>query len=214
MTDEGLHTRELLVRFHAGDEKTLGALVERHVPWIRARVRDRLGGRLREKAETQDFVHEAVVELLRHGPRFTVTSEDHFRALLARIVENVICDQHRWFETERRKTARERPLPTESVIDLDPRRAAAPTASATADRREREAWLRLGLELLKPEDREVLLLRNEEELSFEKVGERLGVSTDAARMRFERALARLGDVVARLRIEGVEAITREGRADS
>ena len=210
--DSAPRTRELLVRFHEGDPKALGELLERHLGWIRSRVVERLGAKLRGKADTQDFVQEAVLEVLRHGPRFTVSSDEHFRALLARIVENVLCDQHHYFEAARRKAALEQRLPTDSVLNLDPRRTGrGKTPSAVADRREREAWLQLGLELLRPEDREVILLRQQEGLPFDDVGARLGVSANTARMRFERAIARLGDVVARLRIEGVEGVTRDDR---
>ncbi|HKE01298.1 MAG TPA: sigma-70 family RNA polymerase sigma factor [Planctomycetota bacterium] len=207
--DSAPRTRELLVRFHEGDPKALGELLERHLGWIRSRVVERLGAKLRGKADTQDFVQEAVLEVLRHGPRFTVSSDEHFRALLARIVENVLCDQHQRFEAARRRASIEKPLPTDSVLDLDPRRGATPTPSAIADRREREAWLRLGLELVSPEDREVILLRQQDRLAYDAIGERLGVPANTARMRFERAVARLGDVVARIRIEGVESVTRD-----
>ncbi len=203
-------TRDLLTRMHGGDEDALRDLVARHLPWIRACVHERLGRKLRQRAETQDFVHEAVVEVLRHGPRFTVSSDEHFRALLGRIVENVLRGKHRRWAAERRDAAQERPLPTESVLDLDPRRAPATTASAAVDRREREAWLRLGMELLRPEDREVVELR-QEGLPFEEVGAELGVAANAARMRFDRALARLGALVVRLRVEGLEAVLEERR---
>jgi RNA polymerase sigma-70 factor (ECF subfamily) len=71
--------------------------------------------------------------------------------------------------------------------------------SAAADRNEKRAWIRLALELLDTADRDVVLLRQWDGLSFAEVGERLGIREDAARMRFERAVARLARLVARLR---------------
>jgi len=203
-------TRDLLARVHEGDDAALRDLLERHLPWIRARVHARLGPALRAKAETGDLVHDAVVELLRYGPRFTVSDEKQFRAFLATIAENVLRNEHRRFDVERRSAARERTLPNDSVLDLDARRGGADTPSAISDRREREAWLRLGLELLRPEDREVILLRQQQRLSFDEVGAKLGSTANTARMRFERALGRLADVVTRLRLEGVEGVTKPG----
>lgn len=199
-------THELLSRLHAGEEDALRELLERHEPWVRARVRERLGARLRQRAETDDFVQDAMVDALKYGPKFMVSSEDHFRGLLARIVENALRDRHQYFDAARRARDRERPLPSDSVLDLDPRSPDRATPSRAADRREREAWLRLGLELLRPEDREVILLRQEDALPFEEVGARLGVAPNAARMRFERALAKLGKVVTRLRAEGAASV--------
>jgi len=202
-------TKDLLARLHGGDEQALRELLERHLPWIQRRVSERLRGALRKKAETQDLVHDAVVDLLRYGPRFTVSSEEHFRSLLARICENAICNEHRRFAAARRRAAGERPLPTESILDLDPRRDAPGTPSVIADKREREAWMRLGLELLRPEDREVILLRQRDSLPFEEIGTRLGIAAGAARMRFERALARLAQVIVRLRCEGAASVDSE-----
>ena len=54
-------------------------------------------------------------------------------------------------------------------------------------------------ELLDEEDRELVLLRQWDGLEFAVLGERLGVSTDAARMRFQRAVGRLAQTLERLR---------------
>ena len=75
-------TKLLLARWHQGDAAALHALVQMHLAWIEARVRQRLGPMLRAKAETADFVQEAVVDVLRYGPRFVVSDAVQFRALL------------------------------------------------------------------------------------------------------------------------------------
>ena len=69
--DEDL-TGKLLERWHAGDGGALDELLVRDLPWIRRCVHRRLGQGLRQRAETEDFVQEAVLEVLRYGPRFVV----------------------------------------------------------------------------------------------------------------------------------------------
>lgn len=192
-------TSQFLQRWHDGDPKGLEDLLARHLPWIRARVSKRMGPVLRRKAETTDYVQDAMVEFLRYGPRILISDGDHFRALLVRIVENALRDKHDWFTRRRRAVSRERPLPADTVLSLDPPRARMKTPSAAAGHHEREAWVRLGMELLEPEDREVLVLRQWENLSFAEIGERLGISKDAARMRNNRAVSRLGEIVGSLR---------------
>ena len=49
--------------------------------------------------------------------------------------------------------------------------------------------------MLDDEDREVLQLRRFADLSFDEIGERLGVNAAAARMRFNRAMPRLAKVI-------------------
>ena len=199
MTSDPSSTLLLLKRWHAGDREALGVLLERNIDWIRAHVRRRLGQALRQKAETQDFVQEAMADVLRYGPKFTVADEGRFRALLARIVENVLRDQHDHFAAQKRAAAKERPLPSDTVLELDPPNREVTRPSQVASRREESAWLALGLEMLDAGDRAVILLRQQEGLPFAEVGRRLGVSEEAARFRFQRALPRLAKRIEDLR---------------
>src|SRR5262245_5246401 len=114
-------------------------LLERHLPWLRAEVRRQLGPELRKKAETEDFVQDAALNVLRFSPRFVVADEDQFRALLARIVVNVVRHKHEWFTARRRRLALERPLPTDSVLRL----GSPGSPSGFAEQAEREALVRL-----------------------------------------------------------------------
>lgn len=154
---------------------------------------------LRKKGETGDYVQDAMIQFLRFGPSFTLSNEAHFRALLLRIVENTLHNKYDWFTARRREMARERPLPTDSVLALDPHPESMKTPSKLAAHQEREAWIRLGMELLDPEYREILILRKWDSLSFMAIGERLGISKDAARMKHNRALLQLSERIWDLR---------------
>ncbi|MEQ8766944.1 MAG: RNA polymerase sigma factor [Planctomycetota bacterium] len=182
-------TRVLLSRWHRGDAGALDGLLARDLNWIQAHVRRRLGWKLRQKAETNDIIQEAVLEFLRYGPRFIISNRAHFRALLSQIVENVLRHQNRWFTRRRRDMGREESIPDESVLDLDGSGQDRP--SVVAQKNEQEQWLRLGLELLDPEDQKVLVLRNWDDRSFAEIGAELGIAEDAARMRYNRALPKL-----------------------
>ena len=191
-------TVDLLRRWHGGDREALETLLERNLDWIRSYVHKRLHRELRREKETQDFVQEAVVDALCYGPRFEITNETHFRALLARIVENNLRDRHKWLHRKRRDIALEKPGVSDSVLQLDPPARAVTTPSLRAHKQESADWVRLALELLEPEDREIILMREWENLSFEEIGERLSRNADAARMRYHRALPKLAKKVAYL----------------
>ena len=192
-------TYDSLHRWNNGDRAALEELVSAHLSWLRAHVSNRLGPRLRRKAETEDFLQDALVEFLLYGPRIVIDDEDRFRALLVRIVENTLRDKNDWFKAKRRTISRERPLPPDTILNLDPRHDPPGTPSAEVDSNERRAWIRLGMELSGSDDREVLVLRNWDRLSFSEIGEELGISEDAARMRHKRAMGRLAETVGRLR---------------
>ena len=82
-------TLRLLEQWHAGDNDALGALLDRDLGWISSYVHRRLGPDLRRMGDTEDFVQEAVIKVLRHGPRFVLSDREHFRALLGKIVLNL-----------------------------------------------------------------------------------------------------------------------------
>lgn len=192
-------TAHLLERWHAGDKAALAALIERDLPWIRDYVSRRLGPVLRARGETQDYVQDAMIEVLRYGPRFVVADTRQFRALVARIVENVLRDQHDLHTAKKRGGGRVEALPSESVLRLDAAADSVTRPSEAAARDEMRAWMRLALELLEPDDRQVILLREFEGLQFDAIGERLGIGMTGARMRFARAIPRLADRMKQLR---------------
>src|SRR5262249_27167535 len=120
------------------------------------------------------------------------------------IAENVLRGQADWYRARRRDVARARPLPTETVLILDPRRAGVASPSSEAHHAEEEAWVRLGLELLDPERRDMVVQRRAEQLSFGELGAKLGISDVAARLRYSRAVEALSEVVGALRRGEVE----------
>ena len=202
-------TRELLRRWHGGDEAALAALVERDRAWIEGRVRRRLGDRLRAKDETQDVVQDAVLDLLRYAPPFVVESGGTFRRLVARIVENVLRDRHDWFSARRRAMSRERPLGRETVLALDPPVGDVPRPDEAAGDAEMAARVRLALELLPEEDRRVVVRRDWDGRGFPEIGAEVGAAPDAVRMRYHRALVKLAGLVERLGAGDLEALLGE-----
>jgi RNA polymerase sigma-70 factor (ECF subfamily) len=209
---ERTDTVELLRLWHGGDEKALDSLLQRELPWVRDQVHRRLGPLLRRRGETQDFVQDAMVEVLRYGPRFVLSDSGQLRALIARIVENVLRDEHERQTAKKRDVGREQPLPSDSVIDLDAGARAATTPSQAAAGNEWQSLIRLALEFLAPQDREILLLRQWQELPFETIAMRLSISPKAAHMRFTRALPRLVATVKRLKDGRLADLLREDGA--
>lgn len=210
-------TIELLENWHRGDSKALEALLERNLTWIRARVRSRLGPLLRAKEESSDVVQDVVVEFLRYGPRFLLAHRGELRALLVRIVENVIRADHDRFTAQRRSLSRERPLGLDTVVDLTQSSGTRSQPLGRVIREEEEAILRLCLDLADPDDRALVLERHWERLSFDAIGKRRGLTADGARMRLHRALARISKWI-HLAKQGelptmLETLTRDEGAD-
>lgn len=191
-----------ILRVHGGDSEALHELVRDHLPWISAQVRKRMTPLLRRDGDTQDHVQEAMVDVLSSGPHFASDDPAVFRAVLARIVENNLVDRARYLQRGRRDVRRAQALPTDSVLLLDHAGRSVTEPPARADRNEQQAWLTLAVELLEPDDREVIRLRDWNGLSFPDLGSELGISEEAARKRYQRALPRLAAKLDQLRRSG------------
>ena len=202
---EPVATVVLLRRWHGGDESALQDLMARDLPWVKEQVARRMGRELRGRADVDDVVQHALLAVFQYGPRFEIEDSEHYRAVLIRIVENTIRKMIRDGRREKRWAGREEPLPSGSVVVLT---AGVTQPASAADRNERRAWLQLGMELLEPADREIVLGRQWEGHAFKDLGEQLGISEEAARKRFDRAVGKLAQLVSRLRAGELRDVLR------
>lgn len=189
-------TRGLLRRWHDNDTEALSILLERDREWLQRQVSRRLGRRLREFGDTNDYVGEVTLRALKWTPRFVVADRTHFRSILLRIAENTLRDEAEKARAKMRSLRREIPLDNETVLDLDNSDSGV---SSPIVSKERRAWLLLALDVADVTDRDVILLRVWRGASYQLIGKELGVSPDAARMRFQRALAKLKSILEDLR---------------
>jgi RNA polymerase sigma factor (sigma-70 family) len=199
MVDTPDQTQGLLQRWHGGDDQALATLVELHLPWLRSQVDRRIGDFLRRHGDAEDYLQDAVLDFLRNAPRFQVRDGDQLRGLLARVLENTLRDRNDWYRAKRRNLARNGALPTDSVLPLDPALQRHTTPSQDASRTEVRSWVRLALELLPAEDRKIIIAREYDDESFVAIGTELGMTANAVRMRWVRAIARLAEVMQELR---------------
>lgn len=203
-------TVELLCRWHGGERGALDALLGRHLDALHDHVRSKLGPELRQlrrEQDSMDLVQAAVARVLQYTPAFVPENGRQFQQLLRKIVVNDIVGRLRSPRNARREPSRDRF--GDSVLDF---RAAAQTsllpdraAEKAEQQAEARAWARMALEFLPDEgDRRLVLLAAVEEWSWPEIGSELGLSPDAARMRFQRLMPKLANHI---------RVLREGRVD-
>lgn len=178
---------DLMARVRSGEPSAVEEVVLRNVDWLRRHASPQLDRSLRSVHDSGDLVQDAVVQLLESGQLANLRDEEHLRALLGRIVNHDVID------LRRRRDLRRTDHP---ALALRERSVTRP--SQHIERREHSQLLERSLNLLAPEDRELIRSRIWEERSFSAIAQALGCSEDAARMRFHRALARLADASERL----------------
>jgi RNA polymerase sigma-70 factor (ECF subfamily) len=177
-----------------GDFVASGQLLEAFRLYLLA-IADRvMPGILRAKCDGADLVQEALLDAHRGLARFRGVDVVDFRAWLRGILLHKLADWvRRYCDTDRRALGREQSLDAYLAkcarADEPVAREAAPFSCAIA--REQAAVVGAALERLPAAEKEVVLCRYWDSLSFEEIGRRLKRSPEAARKLSSRALLRL-----------------------
>jgi RNA polymerase sigma-70 factor (ECF subfamily) len=191
------NTEQLLQEARAGDRRAFEDLFRRHRSYLRQVVALRLDPRLRARLDPSDVVQDAQLEAFRRFGDFVERRPMAFRLWLRMTTcERLLMLQRFHRRAARRSVDREVGLPDESAFVLVQQLFAGGSApskrlehSETA-RRVREVMARLS-----EADREILLMRNLEELSNQEVAEVLQIEPVAASQRYVRALRRLRELL-------------------
>jgi len=177
-------TRALYDLARRGSPEDVNAFYERCARKLLPLIRLRLGRTLRREMESRDILQAVLCKSL--GRLDKVNEPAAVMAWLARIAENEIRDQADYYKRQQRDAARRAPIEDAAGIPAPIRHA----LSLAIVSRQTEA-LEAALEELGETQREIIVLRKLEELTFPEIATRLGKSEDACRMAFSRAMAAL-----------------------
>jgi RNA polymerase sigma-70 factor (ECF subfamily) len=189
-------TQHLVALAKEGNESALNQLCSVYGERVRRIIRLRLDWKLRPKLDSVDVVQDALVLALGGLKDFTYRNEGDFLRWLSRIAENKLHDILKKFHADKRDIRKEISFKQErSSTDGWFYGAAEPIGTTTPSviMRKKEALDRLekALDTLKPEYKEVILLKRIEGLSHAEIAERLNKSTNAVPMLLFRAMAAL-----------------------
>lgn len=190
-------TQVLLDQAADGDDRACARLLERHRPRLLDFVDTHLDPLLRARLDASDVVQEAQIEATRRLPDFLRRRPMPFRVWLRKTAyEQLLMLRRRHIEAARRSIRREVQLPDRSSLVLaqnlvDP----SGSPSARLNREELAQRMRQALDRLSQTDREALLMRHYEEMSYEEMGCILGIEPASARKRAGRALVRLHKIL-------------------
>src|SRR5438132_9831258 len=195
---------ELMAKARAGEAAALGELCNLYRNYMRMVVRTGLGPKLRERVELSDVVQEALVEVVRQFPQFTGQNEAALVGWLRRLVGQKLADLGRYHGRAKRSAASP-DVPLDAPWNgagggeggpgsgrlLDMLALSQTSPSEAASRRELTVLLADALADMPEPDAEVLWLYHAEGLSFEAIGERLGLSRKSVRGIWARGLKSL-----------------------
>jgi RNA polymerase sigma-70 factor (ECF subfamily) len=184
---------QLLASARAGAPEMLGQLLEGCRQYLLLVANQELEPDLQGKVGPSDVVQETFLEAQRDFGGFRGSTEQELLAWLRRILLNNLAHLTRHYrDTQKRQLAREVPLAEAPFAELQHLLASAEGSPSTqALAREQAEALDRALERLPEHYRQVLLLRHQEQLSFEAIGQRLVRSAEAARKLWARAVEQL-----------------------
>jgi RNA polymerase sigma factor (sigma-70 family) len=195
----------LLGRIHQGDNSAVEKLLVHFEPEVRQWIRRERGKAIEAKYETVDLTQDFFVLFLKYLPNLKCENEETLRKLLYRMIQNMLRDRGVFLQREVRRISRERPLASDTVLDLDPPKAVGASPSEILNQDQENALMRVGLALLDPARRGLIIERYFERRQYADIAEDLGIDVDACRMRCNKAMAELIKMVGRLRRGDIDA---------
>jgi RNA polymerase sigma-70 factor, ECF subfamily len=172
-----------------GDAEALGRALEPFRDYLLLVANQELEPELRTKLGGSNLVQETFLGAQRDLASFRGRSEVEWRLWLRAILVHLLANQRRQYRlTARRCIDRELPMSQTPRWDW-PANIESPSTNLVE--REIEEALLTALDSLAEHHRNVVLWHHRERLPFEEVGRRLGISAEAARKHWERALVAL-----------------------
>jgi RNA polymerase sigma-70 factor, ECF subfamily len=171
------------------DFKALGRALEPFRNYLLLVANEELEPELRPKLGASDLVQETFLGAQRDIRCFRGRTEREWRLWLRGILRHALANHRRHYRAiVKRRIEREVSISCAPHLDWP---AAGASPSANLATREVEAALLAALDRLAEHHRDVVIWHHLERLTFEEVGRRLGISADAARKHWERALKAL-----------------------
>jgi RNA polymerase sigma-70 factor, ECF subfamily len=194
MTEPLADTAQWLLAARDGSSEALGKALEACRRYLLSVARQELDPELQAKSSPSDLVQETFVEAQRDFTHFHGHTEAELLAWLRLLLMHRLGKLRRHYSnTQKRQIAREVSLQAgDSSGDLaNGLMSATQTPSVQAMAHEQDAALQAALQRLPDDYRRVIIMRYQDEQSFEQIGQLTDRSPDAARKLWMRAIERL-----------------------
>ncbi len=192
-------TMPLVSRAKKGDMSAISSLYRLYEKRLKKAVRIRVGDKLRRRTESNDLIQSVWKDVLSNMNGFEYRGQDSFfRWLLTRIIHK-IQDKGRYFTAEKRNMKKEKPLCRENSFTrgspLPPARGPTPSHVVSVD--EQLNRLMRILDRLPDSQRQAVVFRMRDEMTFEEIGRKINRSSEAARKLYSRGVKKIGDIILR-----------------
>lgn len=165
----------------------VAALALRYRPFLKAIAAAEIPEHLRSREDDSDLVQETLLKATRQADQFRGSTEKELESWLRETMLNQIRDCVRFHGRQQRDVG----IEVAATVDLIA--AGDPSASELVRSAEAKELTQRALHDLPEEYRSVLLMRQQLDLSFVEIADRMQRSPDAVRMLWGRAIMALGE---------------------
>jgi len=183
LNSEAVSDRELVARLQSGDEKAFDELVIRH----QQRALNVAYQLLRDREDATEVAQDAFVRIYRSIGEFR--GECEFTTWLHQIVLNLAHNKHRWWHRRGKQVTVSVDCPVampDGEVEIQVA-AKGDAPNVEAAKAEFVQMLSEKIGELPPKFREVLVLRNVENMRYEEIAVALGCSVGTVKSRIARA---------------------------
>lgn len=195
---EDLNEKTLLLvaRAKDGDSEAMDALYRLYQNRLKKQVKKNLGRKLRGRMESADLIQSVWKDVLGNMNGFEYRGHNSFFQWLAVRILRKIQDKGRYFASRKRDIKKERLVADETAMNPDsalcPARDQTPSQVVAADENLNQL-MRL-LDHLPDPQRQALVLRLRDDLSFDEIAETMNKSPGAVRQLYSRALKKINEL--------------------
>ncbi|EAQ81799.1 putative RNA polymerase sigma-E factor [Blastopirellula marina DSM 3645] len=189
-SNEDLDWAHLLDHARSGDATAINRVWSHMRSYLLLVAERGLGDALSAKVDASDIVQGSLLEAQRDFDRFTGNSESELKAWLRRLVKHNLADNRRHFQDAQRRDIRlERRLSGGASDEIvDPQQA---TASSMIRREETDLELIQAVSQLQSDQRRLIEMRHRHGMTYEAIGQELGISERTVRNRWANAITQL-----------------------
>ena len=181
----------LLALARDGSGEAMDRLFERYSGKLLAAIRMRLGPALRAELESRDLLQDTLLRAFERFDQFRGSGSPTFLAWLNSVAESEIRAHARYHGREKRDAQRRVPLENLGAGEEAELARAIRSQTSRLSLLEEMDRVEQALDRLPEDQREVVVSRYFEELSFPEIGRRMARSSDASRMLLARAMSAL-----------------------
>lgn len=191
----------LIQAARGGDRDALADLVDSCRDYLLLVANQDLDQDLRAKLGPSDLVQNALISAHRAFDDFEGNQRGEFLAWIRGILKNDLLEAHRHYKgAQKRRVNREERIDDSRAIRSN-LRDYAHTPGTHAVVNEEARLLNTAMQRLSDEHRQVIELRNWQQLTFGEIGKQMNRSEDAARKLWARAVVQLQEALKKSQVE-------------